>query len=313
MDDRLDLDLQRREAIQSELARRTLAHKRRVARLKRGAQLRARANKAPAQQPLDFLAIGDSWFDYPLNGNSPSFGSTAIIAQLTQLGSPPPLVLNYALYGQATTSVLTYENQQNIIDAVTDPGQWVNDAPDGILVSMGGDDLVGDQFAIYLDYEGSGLDATRFQGALASVQASYLDLFALRDAVLPGKPVIGHCYDYAIPNGLAPLCAGPWLQPSLDFSGYDPAEGLAIVTSMIDGFHAMASTLAADPKNNFVLIDTRGTLVRQSGVADGWANELHPFPAGFTLLARKFLPALQGLPSVSSSSTRRRSSPRASK
>ena len=167
-----------------------------------------------------------------MNGNEPSFGSTAIIAQLTQIGSPPPLVLNYSLYGQATTSVLTYENQQNIIDAVTDPSQWVNDAPDGILVSMGGDDLIGDQFAIYLDYEGSGLDATPFQGALSSVRASYLDLFALRDAVLPGKPVIGHCYDYAIPNGVAPVCAGPWLQPSLEFSGYDLAESLAIVSSM---------------------------------------------------------------------------------
>ena len=315
MDDRLDLDIQRREAIEAELARRALAHKRRVARLKRGARLRAQTNKAATQQPLDFLAIGDSWFDYPLNGNAPSFGSTAIIAQLTQLGSPPPLVLNYSLYGQATTSVLTYENQQNIIDAVTDPSQWVNDAPDGILVSMGGDDLVGDQFAIYLDYEGSGLDATRFQGALNSVRASYLDLFALRDAVLPGKPVIGHSYDYAIPNGVAPVCAGPWLQPSLDFSGYDLAEGLAIVSSMIDGFYAMVSALAGDAGNNFVLVDTRGTLLRQSGVANGWANELHPYPAGFTALAQKFLTALQGLPSasVSARSSRRRSSPRSSK
>jgi hypothetical protein len=110
-----------------------------------------RRTRRRRNKPLDFLAIGDSWFDYPLNGNAPSFGSTAIIAQLTQVGSAPPLVLNYALYGQATTSVLTYKNQQDIIDAVTDRSEWVNDARDGILVSMGGDDLVGDQFAIYLD------------------------------------------------------------------------------------------------------------------------------------------------------------------
>jgi hypothetical protein len=299
VDNRLDLNIQQREAVEAELDRRTLAHKRRVNRLKRGARLRAEANRATTQQPLDFLAIGDSWFDYPLNGNDPSFGNTAIVAQLTQLGSPPPLVLNYALYGQATTSVLTYENQQNIIDAVTDPTQWVNSVPDGILVSMGGDDLVGDQFAIYLDYEGAGLDATRFQGALGSVRASYLDLFALRDAVLPGKPVIGHCYDYAIPNGVGALCEGPWLQPSLDFSGYDLAEGLAIVSSMIDGFYAMVNALAGDPTNNFVLVDTRGTLLRESGVTNGWANELHPYPTGFAALAQKFLTALQRLPSGS--------------
>ena len=112
---------------------------------------------------MDFLAIGDSWFDYPLDGNDPSLSNTAIAAQLTQIGNPPPLVLNYALYGQATTAVLTYENQQRIIDVVSDPTQWVNGAPDAILVSMGGDDLVGDQFAIYLDYQGSGWTRRAFR------------------------------------------------------------------------------------------------------------------------------------------------------
>jgi hypothetical protein len=77
VDDRLDLDIQQRDAVEAELARRALAHRRRVARLKRGDRLRAGANKAAAQQPLDFLAIGDSWFDYPLNGNDPSFSSAA--------------------------------------------------------------------------------------------------------------------------------------------------------------------------------------------------------------------------------------------
>jgi hypothetical protein len=301
VDKRIDLTIQQREAVEAEIARRTLAHRRRVERLKRGARLRAETSEAAAPQPLDFLAIGDSWFDYPLNGNDPSFGNTDIIAQLTQLGSPPPIVLNYALYGQATTSVLTYENQENIVSQVQDSGNWVNGAPDGILVSMGGDDLAGDQFAIYLDYEGSGLDATRFAGALASVRASYLDLFALRNAVLPGKPVIGHCYDYAIPNGVGTLCAGPWLQPSLEFSGYyDLTEGLAIVSAMIDGFYAMVSALAADKANNFVLVDTRGTLQRVSGAADGWANELHPYPAGFALLAQKMLSALPAQSSAGS-------------
>ena len=301
MDDRIDLTIQQREAVEAELDRRTLAHKRRVGRIKRGAQLRAqrrtkaKKSKAAPQQAgqLDFLAIGDSWFDYPLNGNDISLTNTAIAAQLTQIGSPPPLVLNYALYGQATTAVLTYENQQRIIDAASDPTQWLNGAPDAILVSMGGDDLVGDQFAIYLDYDGSGLDAARFQGALDSVSASYMDLFALRDAIAPGKPVIGHCYDYAIPNGLAPICAGPWLQPSIEFSGYDLAQGLAIVSSMIDRFTAMLQGLAAAAKNNFILVDTRKTLARVSSVQNGWANELHPYPAGFILLAQKWLAVLQ--------------------
>lgn len=292
MDERADLAQQQREAIEAEMVKRTLAHERRVARLRSGRTLRARTKKAAAAPTKDFLAIGDSWFDYPLSGNDPSFANTAIAAQLTQLGNAPPLVLNYAYFGQATTAVLTYENQERIIEAVTDPSQWLNGAPDAILASMGGDDLVGDQFAIYLDYQGAGLDVARFQGALASVKASYLDLFALRDAILPGKTVFGHCYDYAVPNGVAPVCAGPWLQPSLEFSGYDLSESLTIVSTMIDMFATMLTGLAADATNRFVLIDTRNTLVRQTGVQNGWANELHPYPAGFQLLAWKWLAAI---------------------
>ncbi len=293
MDDRANLAQQQREALQAEIQRRTVAHKRRVERLRLGRRLRAEARNEAGAGQLDFLAIGNSWFDYPLSGNDPSFSNTAIAAQLTKMGNPPPLVLNYAYFGQATTAVLTYENQEQIIAAVSDPSQWLNGAPDAILASMGGDDLVGDQFVIYLDYQGAGLDMTRFAGALASVRASYLDLFALRDAVLPGKTVFGHCYDYAIPNGVAPICAGPWLQPSLEFSGYDGSEGLAIVSTMIDGFHAMLSDLAATPANRFVLVDTRNTLARVTGAQNGWANELHPYPTGFGVLAEKWLAALR--------------------
>ena len=74
MDDRFDLVLQQREATEAELDRRTLAHRRRVARLRSGTELRlaARGGKgkkaaAAATRPLDFLALGDSWFEYPLD------------------------------------------------------------------------------------------------------------------------------------------------------------------------------------------------------------------------------------------------------
>jgi hypothetical protein len=162
----------------------------------------------------------------------------------------------------------------------------------------GGDDLAGDQFAIYLQYDGSGLDVARFQGALASVQASYMDLFAFRDAVAPGKTIIGHCYDYAIPNGVHPACAGPWLLPSLEFSGYNAVSGLPIVSTMIDMFHDMLNGLAGESDNRFVLIDTRNTLARVANAQNGWANELHPYPTGFQLLAQKFLGVLQALPNA---------------
>jgi hypothetical protein len=127
------------------------------------------------------------------------------------MGNPSPTILSYALHGQSTTQMLSYENQEKILSALTDSGttQWNNGTTaDAILISAGGDDIVADQFAIYLDYHGSGLDAARFQGILGAIQAAYMDLFALRDIAAaqlkidPKQiPIFGHCYDYAMPNG----------------------------------------------------------------------------------------------------------------
>jgi hypothetical protein len=163
------------------------------------------------------------------------------------MGNPPPQILNQAVHGQATTAILSYENQEKMISVLQDPDQWLNEQtglPDAILVSGGGDDLVGDQLAIYLDFGGGGLNLGRFQGVLDSVQASYLDLFAFRDIFAKGVPIIGHCYDYAIPNDVHPICTeSAWLWPSLSFAGYDYDAGLQIITQMIDLFHNSLQTL----------------------------------------------------------------------
>lgn len=287
------------EASKAHIAANEATHKLRTGRIKSGVARRTMLQRQTAQVPLDFLAIGDSWFEYPIYNNGPLLEETGIVAQaqLGSMGNPPPHILNKALHGQATTAVLSYENQKTLISLLQDADQWLNQQtglPDAILVSAGGDDLVGDQFAIYLDYDGRGLNAARFQGALASVQASYMDLFALRDRFAKGVPIIGHCYDYALPNGVVPMCVeNAWLQPSLDFAGYDYAEGLNIVSQMIDKFHDMLSNLAAVAANNFILIDTRNTLIRNSTAAAGWANEIHPYFGGFTALADKFVAALR--------------------
>jgi hypothetical protein len=316
---RFQLEMELRDARRAEIQARIQAHKTKVARVRAGASRRAAATATLRRLPLDFLAIGDSWFEYPLTDDGLITGFNQGIVgdagtQLQSIGNPPPTILSYALHGQSTTQMLSYENQDQILKALTDPNitEWNNGSTaDGILVSAGGDDIVGDHFAVYLDYHGAGLDALRFQGILASVQASYMDLFALRDIAAaqlkldPKRiPIFGHCYDYAIPNGKAagwpiPL-AGPWLQPSLDFSGYDTTQGMNIVQNAIDAFQKLLADLAADKitppgrtTNNFILVDTIGTLTRNPTRPNGWANEIHPYTEGFGLLATKFLGALQ--------------------
>lgn len=288
----VELRQQLRDAIDDEIAQRTDAHQRTIARLKSSTQVIAAAGALASVRPLVMLAHGDSWFDYPLSGNDVSLHSTDIIAQLSLLGNTNPVILNVSHLGDATTEEMSLPKQERMIQALQDPDNWLTGGqPDAILFSGGGDDIAGNQFCIFLDYAvpgATGLDAARFQGALDGIEASYRDLFAFRDRYSPGVPIFAHNYDFAIPNGAHPVCAGPWLKPSLDYCGWNVQQGTLIVRQALTTFNTMLAGLAADPANNFVLVDTQGTLA-----PDDWANELHPYSDGFKQLAGHFMQALR--------------------
>jgi hypothetical protein len=277
------------QAINDELDQRIQDHVRQVQRSERAHQF-----QKVAKRRLDFLAIGDSWFDYPLYNNLAlppwDFGILGV-SNLKALGNPQPVILSLAHWGWASTQVLTWQNQEKMIDSIQ-TGPWTNGkGPDAILASFGGDDIAGDQLAIYLTYGGHLATASaRFQGVLDSVQASYEDLIAFRDIFAPGVPIFAHCYDYPLASGLpADSLAGPWLKPSFDFALYASADAQTVLHDMIQKFYDMLQNLASVAKNNLYLVDTRGTIA-----AGDWSNEIHPNPDGFYKLAQKFLAALQG-------------------
>lgn len=279
----------RQKAIDDELDQRIREHARQVERSKRAPKF-----QKAAKTPLDFLVVGDSWYDYPLEDNlllpPYDFGITGAY-NLKALGNPPPTMLSLAHWGWASTQVLTWQHQQRIIDTI-ETGPWNNGkGPDAILASFGGDDIAGDQLAIYLTYGGHVTTADpRFQGVLGLVQASYEDLIALRDIFAPGVPIFAHCYDYPLASGRpADGLAGPWLKPSFDFALYSAPNAQSVLHDMIDKFYNMLNGIAAVAKNDFHVINTRGTIT-----PNDWSNEIHPKPDGFYKLAQKFLAALQG-------------------
>ncbi len=283
---------QMRRTIDAEIRRRIRKHQARVASLKKRSARRAAAAERPVM-PLVLLAHGDSWFDYPLSGNAPHAGNTDTIAQLESMGSSAPLIANVSHYGDATTDEMSLPKQQRLIETLQDPANWLaGGKPDAILFSGGGNDIAGDRFCIYLDYaapDAAGLNRQRFLDVLGSIEASYLDLFAFRDRYAPGVPIFAHCYDFAVPSGTHPVCAGPWLKPSLDYAGWNAQQGTQIVRKALKEFRNMLYSLARLPAHGFVLVETQGLFA-----ADDWANELHPYPAGFAKVAEKFVIALRG-------------------
>lgn len=292
MRESLVLRQQLSDAIKSEVAERTRVHQSRIAALKT-ARLGAVAGVAAAPAgPLVMLAHGDSWFDYPLNDSDLPLGDYDVIAQLQSMGNVNPLIHNVSHYGDATSEEMSWPKQQRMIDSLHDHANWLDQGkPDAILFSGGGNDIAGNQFCIFLDYAGTGgngLNNTRFQGELAAVRAAYEDLFLFRDRNAPGVPIFGHCYDFPIPNGAHPACAGPWLLPSLTFTGWTTAQGTDILKTALIDFRSMLRSLARTPANNFILVDTQGTLQPRD-----WHNELHPYSEGFKQIAEKFVGALR--------------------
>jgi len=278
-----------RAEIAGDIAARTAAHQSRIAALKVGFR-----DFAAASPPLTMLAHGDSWFDYPLHGNSvlPP-GHTDVVAQLQQMGTPHPEILNISHYGDATTDELSLAKQKRLIAALQDRDNWLSTGkPDAILFSGGGNDIAGAGFCIFLDFAGAGegLNHKRFDLALGAVEASYLDLFMFRDRFASGVPVIGHAYDFPVPNGTHPPCIGPWLKPAFDYTHWSEVEGQAIVRTALQAFGAMLNRLAANPSNMFVVVPTQGLLT-----ASGWANELHPTPEGFRTICGPFMSTLRRL------------------
>lgn len=278
-----------RAEIGADIAARTAAHKLRMAALRSDGR-----DFAAVKPPLTVLAHGDSWFDYPLHGNSllPP-GHTDVIAQLGRMGAPHPEILNISHYGDATTDELSLDKQKRLIAALGDRDNWLaSGKPDAILFSGGGNDIAGAGFCIFLDFHGAGagLNLRRFDLALGAVEASYLDLFMFRDRYAPDVPVIAHGYDFPVPDGRQPPCVGPWLKPAFDYTGWSVAEGQGIVKLALEAFDAMLVRLANDPVNKFAVVPTQGRL----GPAE-WANELHPTPAGFAKMADLWLVALMAL------------------
>jgi hypothetical protein len=292
MPDELSVDLRaHRAAIEAELQQRIATHQRLLA------SQGFLANRDPAR-PLNILAGGDSWFDYPLSNGFPI--ASDVIVQLGTLISPRPFILNLAHHGDATTEMLGVTKRNRLIAALQDPR---NGAFDAILFSGGGNDLVGDQFRLWLnDAEAVARDPTKalnqraVDDIMGVVETAYLDLVATRNLVGNHIPIFVHTYDFARPTDIGVCGLGPWLFPSLMSRGWmhntGPADlslGEQIVRRVLEEFRALVEKLANAQANNVVTVNTQGTLS-----PDDWSNELHPTPEGFRKIAQNFLGPLAG-------------------
>ncbi len=184
--------------------------------------------------------------------------------------------------------------------------------PKAILLSGGGNDLVGTEFGMLLNSASSPIHgwndevvdgvikdriATAYQMMLAAInQLCEADL---------GKtlPIVIHGYDYPIPDGRGVLggwgpLPGPWLKPGFDEKLFpNLATNQALIHTLMDRLNTMLDSVVG-AFQNVSYLDLRGTLssvLANDAYKKSWGNELHPTEDGFNAVAAKFAAKLSAL------------------
>jgi len=239
------------------------------------------------------IAEGDSWFDYPLH-------DVLELLEDDHLFDVESVAHRGDCVEDMAHSPGQFEEFARRLEKLLREGK----VPRAILLSGGGNDIAGDEFAILLNHAASSLPVlnedvvhgiidVRLRAAYARIISG---LTTISESFL-NRPIqiITHGYDYPVPDGRGFLggfwlLPGPWLKPGFQKKGYDNLEkNKEVLVQLIDRFNDMIETLIAMPGFSHVLhLDLRNTLKHDTTYRQSWANELHPSPRGFELVTDKF-------------------------
>jgi len=273
----------------------------------RAQETRMRAARRAAPEPQGLLiAEGDSWFDYPFDD------------VLDELEDHFGYEIESVAHKGDTVEEMAYDGAQlaglaKKFQKLSEDGDRI---PRAILLSGGGNDVAGDEFAVLLNHKQSGLSALNdsiVKGVLEerilyAVVSLVSQVTELSKRYFGGRvtPVLLHGYDYPVPDGRGYLggfwiLPGPWLEPGFRQKGYDVlAQRCEIMVDLMDRFNSVLRSIPAQPGLTHVkYVNLRGTLSNQLGsnrYKDSWANELHPTEDGYRAVAAKFHAAIRPFP-----------------
>jgi lysophospholipase L1-like esterase len=185
------------------------------------------------------------------------------------------------------------------------------EVPKAILLSGGGNDVAGTEFALLLDHARSvapGLNADVVRGVIdVRIRNAFVHILAAVTQLCVGiigrkLPILVHGYDKPVPDGRgflggAWLLPGPWLRPGFHQKGFpDQSQNRQIVGDLIERLNDMLVSVVGLPAFDHVhYVDLRNLLPTTGNYQKWWENELHPTKKGFELVAAKFQDVLKTL------------------
>lgn len=253
---------------------------------------------AGAPSPLGtLLAEGDSWFDYPFNDVLKKLQEDHgyDIDSVAHMGDRVEDMAYNATQFEKFTEAIDKLLRRSIV-------------PRAILLSGGGNDVAGDEFAMLLEHARSpspGLNDDVIAGIVDQrIRNAYISLISAMTTLLKARtgrivPILVHGYDRPVPDGRGfaggwgPL-PGPWLEPGFRQKGFEDLDATTVMAgTLIDRFNTMMRGVASLPAFAHVhYIDLRGTLSNGPHYKAWWSNELHPTRRGFEVVAAKFAAVL---------------------
>jgi hypothetical protein len=246
------------------------------------------------------IAEGDSWFDYPGN-------------DVLRLLEDEHLfdVESVARAGDRIEDMAHSGGQFEAFARRLEKLLRDDKVPRAVLLSGGGNDIAGEDFAVLLNHRTSSLPALNediVRGLIdVRLRAAYSSMLAGITAIARAYlgrplPIVTHGYGYAVPDGRGFLggfwfLPGPWLEPGFRKKGHqDLASNRQVVALLIDRFNAMLKSLTALPEYSHVhYVDLRRLLTSGSSYKRDWANELHPTAEGFTRVTNQFAELIRKL------------------
>jgi hypothetical protein len=297
------------------ITRAALAHGRKQAKVVLTARKKAlgpKGAKGPRGQNGLVVAEGDSWFDYPFHD------------VLERLEDKFDFRIESVAHKGDTVEEMAHDFSQRtklarMFEKVKADGRM----PRAILLSGGGNDMAGDEFAVLLNHATTtppldeinenvvaGIVDQRLRFAMVSLIGAVTQLAQTNF----GKkiPVVIHGYGYPVPDGRGYLggfwiLPGPWLEPGFRQKGYLDAEQeevdlprcTAIMKRLINRFNEMLKSIpGSQPELAHVsYLDLRGLLSNAiPGYKQSWENELHPNKSGFEAVALAFRNCITSFP-----------------
>jgi hypothetical protein len=235
------------------------------------------------------LAIGDSWFWYPVNNLlNPIFNVLDADRCILAIGNNGAEAVEYV--GDKYR-----ERIRSSLDA------WKGSI-EAVIISGGGNDFAGldDMFRIIRTQCNGFTTVDQCFNAgepgklFDEVGTAYRSLINMVFAAIPAAKIFLHNYDRAIPTGKGFVGNGNWLKEPMKLAHVDPKLHQGIVNRLLFEFTQRLKARAAESGQIFFVdsarlgdvddpddITGKGTLTSTE-----WANELHPKPKGFNKIAK---------------------------